>query len=242
MYRTAIIDDDPLSQEVLKDIIDSELDGYEVCAVYSNVADAVDGLPGLDIDVLFLDMELQDGYGFDVLKALNEVDFEVVITTMHDSFMLEAIKHSAIDYLMKPIATGDLKEAIMRFEQRMTKRKVQQASTSSQPLTKSRLVIPNQNGLVLVEIEDILRMESEGAYTRIFMSNGMCHLASKNLGFYEDQLAQHDFIRVHHSHLIHMRHVAKYVKGEGGHVIMSDNALVDVSRRRKEAFMRKLGS
>ncbi len=242
MYRTVIIDDDPLSQEILKDIIHSDIDDCIISEVYSSVNEAIAGLPRLDFDLLFLDMELQDGYGFDVLKALTEVNFEVIITTMHDSFMLEAIKHSAIDYLMKPITSKALKEAMERFELRMARRRALEAASSNKPLPKNRLVIPNQNGLVLVEIENILRMESEGAYTRIVMAGGASHLASKNLGFYESQLAQHDFTRVHHSHLINMRHVAKYVKGEGGHVVMTDNALVDVSRRRKEEFMRRLGS
>lgn len=241
MYRTIIIDDDPLSQEILKDIIHSEINGYEVCGIFSSAAEAIAGVANIDFDLLFLDMELGDGYGFDVLKALNEVNFEVIITTMHDSFMLEAIKHSAIDYLMKPIATKGLKDALRRFEQRIAKHKSLEAASSTKSL-RNRLVIPNQNGLVLVEIENILRMESEGAYTRIVLKSGVSHLASKNLGFYENQLIQNDFIRVHHSHLINMRHVAKYVKGEGGHVVMTDNALVDVSRRRKEEFMRRLGS
>jgi len=240
MYRAAIVDDDPLSQEVLNDIIDAHFQDYKVCGVYGSVADALSALPTLEFDVLFLDMELEDGFGFDILKALGEVDFEVVIITMYDSFMLEAIKHSALDYLMKPITVAALADAISRFEQRMAKRKAQEPAHGMDTLRKKRLVIPNQQGLLLVELDHIIRMESEGAYTLIVLTDGARHLASKNLGFYENQLAHHDFIRVHHGHLIHMEHVVKYVKGEGGHVVMTDGTLVNVSRRRKDEFMRRL--
>jgi two-component system LytT family response regulator len=241
MYRVVIIDDDPLSQEVIEDLLKPWLLDFEITAKYSTVKDALKLLQKTNVDLLFLDMELSDGYGFDVLKELEEIDFEVIITTMHDSFMLEAIKYSAIDYLMKPIGKGHFDAAIERFKNKMRKQQSVAKKSDDSGVRLSRLVIPNQNGLLLVDIHDIIRLESEGAYTRIIMADGKTHLTSKNLGFYDSHLASHNFSRVHHGHLINLLHVKNYVKGEGGYVVMTDGAMVDVSRRKKEEFLRKLG-
>lgn len=241
MFGVVIIDDDPFSQVVIEDLLHTSYPDFSIVAKFSKVQEALLALPKIEADLLFLDMELEDGFGFDILKQLEEIDFEVIITTMHDSYMLQAIKHSAIDYLMKPLAKKDFAEAITRFQNKRSKVQKHNSDNSNRAISHRRLVIPNQNGLVLVEISDIIRMESEGAYTRITLVDGKTHLTSKNLGFYESQLAVHDFLRVHHSHLISLMHIKNYVKGEGGYVIMSDNTMVEVSRRKKEDFMRKLG-
>jgi two-component system LytT family response regulator len=239
MFKTVIIDDDPFSQETLKDILGSFSDGYEIVAVYSGVEETLNNLPQQDVDLVLLDMELQDGQGFDVLRQIEDINFEIIITTMHDSFMLEAIKHSAIDYLMKPISKVDLSAALSRFEKKIEKFELLKKSKSVS--RKNRLVIPDQKGLILLEIKDIIRLESDGAYTKLFVANGETHLISKNLGYYENKLGEHDFTRVHHKHLINMNHVKNYLRGEGGTLIMSDNSSIEVSRRKKDFFLQKLG-
>lgn len=239
-YKAVIVEDDPLSYQVLSDVLADGFVELEVVAHYSNVADAATGLKDADADVVFLDMELPDGKGFDVLSALNSIDFEVIITTMHDSFMLEAIKHSAIDYLMKPITKTALHDAVDRFKSRI--QKVSDSKSVVRNTPSNRLVIPNQDGLILVEISDIIRLESDGAYTNLYLANGQKHMTSKNLGFYQNQLDPDSFFRVHHSHIISIAHIKNYVRGEGGQVIMSDESMVNVSRRRKEDFLRALGA
>lgn len=238
MIKTVIIDDDPFSQETLKDILGDFTDDFEIVAVYSGVEETLINLPEIDVDLVLLDMELQDGQGFDVLKRLEDINFEVIITTMHDSFMLEAIKHSAIDYLMKPIGKDDLAVALDRFHKKMEK--FQQLKNASPVNKKHSLVIPNQNGLILLEIKNIIRLESDGAYTRLFVADGTNHFLSKNLGYYENSLAEHDFIRVHNKHLISIKHVKNYVRAEGGTIVMSDSSTVEISRRKKEYFLQKL--
>jgi two-component system LytT family response regulator len=240
MINVVIIDDDLFSQETLKDrLLDLDHD-FEIVGVFSGVEDTLAHFPKQGIDILFLDMELQDGKGFDVLKRLEEINFEVIITTMHDSFMLEAIKHSAIDYLLKPISKEDLNSAISRFEDKVQKlQKLKSPNTQERP---TRLVIPNQDGLELVEIKDLIRLKSDGAYTRLYLRNDREYLTSKNLGYYDDKLKSHDFFRVHHQHLINLNHVKNYIKGEGGSVTMSDDSTVDVSRRKKDDFLKNLMS
>jgi len=229
-YRAAIVEDDPLSFQILNDLIQDEFEQLEVVAHFTNVKAATDGIIELDVDLVFLDIELSDGLGFDILTSLKSIDFEVIITTMHDSFMLKAIKHSAIDYLMKPLTRKALIEALVRFEKRIERKAV-----------TTRLVIPNQDGLLLLEIAEIIRLESDGAYTNFHLENGKRHIASKNLGFYETQLERNSFFRIHHGHLINLNHLKHYVRGDGGQAVMSDDSTINVSRRRKDDFLRAMG-
>lgn len=241
MIRTVIIEDDPLSLEALKDLIVQDFSEIDILASFHTVADAVLGLKSLEFDLLLLDMELPDGRGFDVLSQLGEIQFEVIITTVHNAFMLEAIKHSAIDYLLKPVLQDDFANAMSRFKTRMSKMSPKSFPDKSAAIRSSRLVIANQQGLILTEIEDIVRLESDGAYTHIILNDGSKILASKNLGHFESELEPHAFFRVHNKHLINLEHVKNYIRGEGGQVVLSDNSSIDVSRRKKEDFLKSLG-
>ena len=238
MYRTVIVEDDPLSQEALKDILQDFKNEYEIVGIYSSVEDTLAEISKNEVDLVLLDMELTDGQGFDVLKRLENISFEVIIITMHDSFMLEAIKHSALDYLMKPIDKTEISLALGRFKVKMEK--LEELKMSSVPQKKNRLVIPSHNGLVLVDIKELVRLESEGSYTKIFAADNNTYMMSKNLGYYENQLEGQNFIRVHHKHLINMDHVKSYTHEEGGKVVLSDNSIVEVSRRKKDQFLQKL--
>jgi two-component system LytT family response regulator len=239
MYKVVIIEDDPLSMETLKDIIQDKVKDFEVVSTYASVKEALKDFPTEKVDLILLDMELGDGKGFDILSQLTHINFEVIITTMHDSYMLEAIKHSALDYLLKPVGAKDLASALDRFRQKIRKQEELRLSTVNSK--SNRLAVPHQHGLTLLEIKDIIRLESDGAYSRFFMLDGSSHLVSKNLGHYEDHLIYHDFLRVHHKHLVNLSHVKNYIRGEGGVVVMSDDTHVDVSRRKKDEFLRKLG-
>ncbi|MCB0820002.1 MAG: response regulator transcription factor [Bacteroidetes bacterium] len=241
MFDVFIIDDDPVSQATLADLLEEISDSYRVTGIFGTVSQAVRALSKMPPDLVFLDMELPDGNGFDVLKSFPEIDFEVVITTVHDSFMLEAIKHAAVDYLLKPVDKNMLLSALNRFEKRAEKSTRSGGPNRFSEAREGKLVISNQQGLVLVNKDDIIRLESEGAYTKIFLSDKISHLTSKNLGHYEEQLNNKAFFRIHNKHLINLIHVKNYIRGEGGQVIMSDESCVDVARRKKEEFLRILG-
>lgn len=238
MYKVAIIEDDLLSQEVLKDLLLDHSHKYQLLGTCNSVEQAVKFLKNTEIDLILLDMELIDGRGFDILQQLEQFNFEVIITTMHDSFMLEAIKHSATDYLMKPIGDGEFKEALNRFETKIEK--LGKLNSSVKSTEKLRLVIPNSNGLTILETKDIVRLESDGAYTNIFMVDQRNYMVSKNLGYYETVLTSSSFFRAHHKHLINLNHVKSYSREDGGSVHMSENSIVQVSRRRKEQFLQQL--
>ena len=240
LYKAVIVEDDPLSAEALKDVLKSGFPEIELTATYSNVSDAIHGLRSSPPDLVFLDMELEDGKGFDVLRELGEISFEVIITTIHQTYMLEAIKHSALDYIIKPVGREELAEAFNRFE----KKKPQKSKVKELPdsVYSKKLVLPNQEGLILVEISDILRLESDGPYTTLHLKGGRKQVSSKNLGFYESALAEHPFFRIHHSHLVNLSHVVNYVRGEGGHVVLTDQSIAPVSRRKKDDFLSALGA
>lgn len=242
MFRAVIVEDDELSQQVLKDLLELHFPEVEVIGIYDSVSESLKQLKAIQVDIVFLDMELKDGKGFNLLEQLDEITFEVIITTMHNTFMLEAIKHSAIDYIMKPVTRSAMEEALDRLKKRLDRSQSSQKTPSISGILPSRMVIPNQAGLMLLEINDIVRLESDGAYSRIFLDGGESHLTSKNLGHYESQLIPHGFFRVHHSHLINLSRVKNYVRGIGGQVVMTDGTSVDVSKRRKDAFLQTLGT
>ncbi len=240
MYKVAIIEDDPLSQEALRDVLQNFSAEFTIIACFASVKESLDTLPTLEVDLVLLDMELIDGQGFDILKALEDIRFEVIITTMYDSFMLGAIKHSAIDYLLKPISKEDFGMSLDRFKKKMER--LESLKSTSPKHSSSRLAIPNLNGLVLVEIADLVRLESDGAYTKLFVSDGSTHLISKNLGYYEETLDEHDFLRIHNKHLINISHIKSYLRKDGGHLVMKDDSHIEVSRRKKQMLLNALKS
>lgn len=240
MYKVVLVDDDPFSIEAIKDLLQIHFKNYEITAIFTGVEEAITNLPQLHVDLLFLDMELMDGEGFDVLKALGEINFEVIVITMHDSYMLEAIKHAAIDYLLKPVKHIDLASAIERFEKRNQKKVSHQNINADENKNSNRLVISNQNGLILLDIQKVLRLESDGAYTKIFSIDGAHYFTSKNLGHYEQLLPSNQFFRVHHSHIINLNQVKNFTSGNKNVAILSDSSEIEVSRRKKGDFLKKL--
>ncbi|HYV93791.1 MAG TPA: LytTR family DNA-binding domain-containing protein [Chitinophagales bacterium] len=240
MFNTIIIEDDPLALQLLKDHLHDHFSDYKVIAEFNLVKEAIRSIGSLSIDLLFLDMELPDGKGFDLLEKFPVIGFEVIITSGYESYMLQAIRHSALDYLIKPVRENELRNALTKFEQKISSLKKSRTKPSPLPLI-SKLPLPTSEGLVFVNVSDIIRLESGGPYTTFMMKGGTKYMTSKTLGVYEEQLAGHSFFRVHHSHLINLDHISRYVKGEGGYVIMSDNSSVDVSRRKKEEFMNAIG-
>ena len=237
-YKTVIVEDDSFAREMLIELLSLHSGNFEVVAVFETVNSALKSLNDFSPDLVFLDLELSDGKGFDILEQLPGINFEIIITTMHDSYMLQAIKHSALDYILKPITAVSLGDAIGRFEKRITEQ-----NKSGKEKVKSRLnkiILPMSDGLLLLNISEIIRLESDGSYTKFVTTGGKKYVTSRSIGFYESQLESLSFFRVHHSHMINMNHIDRYVKGEGGYVVMSDKSSVDVSRRKKDEFLKAL--
>ena len=236
-----IVEDDSLSAAMLQDLLVDHFPDIRVAGIAASLHDARTLLKCLNIDLLFLDIELPDGKGFDLLSAMPEVHFEVIVTTSHNSYALEAIRHSALDYVLKPVSVEGLSKAMERFT-----RKFPQSHTGSMQVSGSkslfhRLPLPASEGIVFINTDEIVHAEAEGSYTVFYMPDGRKIMVSKPLCDFEERLVRRNFFRVHNSHIINLGQVAKYIRGEGGHVIMTNNASVPVSRSRKEEFLRLVG-
>lgn len=247
MIRSIIVDDEVKSQESLKKILISFCKNVEVLALCQNVASAKEAIAQFKPDVVFLDVQMQRETGFDLLSSLNTIDFDVIFTTAHSEYALQAIKYSAIDYLLKPIDVEDLQRALDRVERKHQVDFSEQVRQLLQNLKigapeKFKLTLPTSDGLIFVQASEILYCKASGNYTEIFMQNKIKHLISRPLKEYDDLLSAQNFFRVHHSYLINLSFIKSYVRGEGGYVIMSDDNSIDVSRRKKEAFLERIGT
>jgi len=248
MVRCIIVDDELKNLENLKILLEDFCTNAEVAALCQNVEEGVKAIHEHHPDVVFLDIHMQRETGFDLLERIKPVDFEVVFTTAHSEYAIKAFKFSAIDYLLKPIDIDELKRAVDKVEKKLNsnisarlEQLVLNLKSSSSHKQNFKLAIPSSDGLVFVKIEDIIYCEASSNYTQIFTTGGKKYVVSRTLKEYEELLTDHNFFRIHNSFLINLNSVKKYVRGEGGYVIMDDDSSLDVSKRRKEAFLSKIG-
>jgi two-component system LytT family response regulator len=246
MLKSIIIDDELKARESLKKMLLTFCENIEVMATCQNVMEAIEAINRTKPDVIFLDIQMQGETGFDLLTQLKSVDFEVIFTTAHSEYAIKAIKFSAIDYLLKPIDVTELQAAVEKVRNtkggNIVERMQQLLQNMKTPSPdKYKLALPTAEGLTFIKIEDVMYLKASGNYTEIFMHNGQKHLVSRHLKEYDDLLAEQNFFRIHHSTLINVNFIKNYVRGEGGYVIMSDSSSLDVSRRKKDAFLEKIG-
>ncbi len=195
-------------------------------------------------DLVFLDVEMPKMNGFEMLEQLS-VNFHLIFTTAYDQYALKAIRFSALDYLLKPIDRQELKKAVQKAEQRIQIPMTQQLEILMQKIKQplnpiNKMALPTMEGLQMISIEAIINCESDDNYTRIILKGGKKLLVTRSLKEIEESLEQHSFLRVHRSYLVNLNEIERYLKGEGGYLIMTDGSTVDVSRSRKELLMQKL--
>jgi two-component system LytT family response regulator len=195
-------------------------------------------------DVAFLDINLQDGKVFQLLNRLGRIEFDIIFVTAYDQFAMKACEYSSIGYILKPIDPDKLVEAVARVRpqrQARTEERLQvMQQYTSHPNSFEKMSIAALDGIHFVKIREIVRFEAEDNYTHIFMDNGQRITASKTIKAYEDMLTPFNFYRVHKRHVINMNYMKKFVKGDGGYLIMDDDMRIEVSRRRRPAFMTQL--
>ncbi|MBN1340188.1 MAG: response regulator transcription factor [Bacteroidales bacterium] len=242
MIKAIIIDDEAKARATLADSMAMYCRNIEIIAWAGSVKTGLEAIRANPPDVVFLDVLMDDGTGFDLLEQLPEVAFDVIFVTAYDQYAVKAFEFSAIDYLLKPVkpqqlmrATGKLKKND-RFES--LNRKLEVLIGNLNHLEK--IALPALDGLCFVRIEDIVRCESDGNYTTFHMQSGEKIIVTKLIREYEEMLSPLTFFRVHKSHIINFRFIKKYIRGDGGSVIMNDGTKIEVSRRRKEGFMSAL--
>ena len=186
--------------------------------------------------------------GFDLLQQIAPISFEVIFVTAHDHYAIKAIRFSALDYLLKPVDVDDLMQAVRKVQERLQQKRSNYQYQSVvhnmqfKPGRIERLAVPSFEGIDFFSLNDIIYCQADGNYTTLHLINHEKKLISKNLKDFESLLKESNFCRVHHSSLINMRHVQKYIKGEGGYIILTDNHHVDISRRKKEEFISMLNT
>jgi two-component system LytT family response regulator len=243
--KAIIVDDEPKARENLQILLQDFVEGVEVVALSQNIAEATQAVKQHSPDVVFLDIQLQRETGFDLLTTLRDINFEVIFTTAYTEYAIKAFKFSAIDYLLKPIDIDELKKAVAKVEKRlghnMTSRLTQLVHNLRQgPSENLRIALPTLEGLVFVNVQDILYCEASSNYTQIVTAQEK-YLVSKTLKEYDELLSDQNFFRIHNSYLININAIKKYVKGDGGYVVLNNNVSLDVSKRKKEAFLNRIG-
>ena len=245
MIKAIIVDDEPYCCETLTILLKEYCPEVKVTGVYNNGKDALAPIRQQAPDLVFLDVEMPKMNGFEMLEQLSAVNFEIIFTTSYDQYALKAIRFSAIDYLLKPVDQEELVTAVHKVIQRNQKPIAQQLEILMQkihhPSTPiSKLAMPTMEGLQMIEVNHIISCESDSNYTILHLKDKKKKVVSSTLKEVEELLEYHSFCRVHRCYLVNLNEVEKYIKGEGGYLVMTDGSSVDVSRSRKEALMQKL--
>jgi two-component system LytT family response regulator len=245
--KAILVDDEPDGIRTLKKMLELHCPNVEVAATCSNAVAAKHEIKELQPDVVFLDIQMPGKSGLELLTELPVKNFEIIFVTAHNEYMLQALQYSAADYLLKPVDEDRLIEAVQRVESRleagkkegMTEALLHNLSKTGNP-SEMRLCLPTLKGFIVLKLDEIIYCEAERSYTVFHLDKNKTVIVSKPLLDYENLLKDTSFLRIHKSFLINLHHVREYQRGEGGMVIMSDDAEIEVSRRKKDQFLLKI--
>jgi two-component system LytT family response regulator len=240
MKKVLIIDDEKRTRDLIAKMIETFGFDLTVISEGETMDTAIKAIQKHQPDILFIDIQMPDGTGFDVLKQLENISFEVIFITAHEEFAIQAIKFSALDYLLKPVDPLELKEAVEKAIKAVNTKKIDNQIDALQnnilPNQKKRLVLKTHESVFIVELHDIIRCEADKNYTSFILNGGKKIVVSKTLKDYETLLVGHNFMRVQQSHLINIDFIERYDKANGGFVIMKDGSEVPLSSAKREAF------
>ena len=250
MIQAVIIEDEVKGLNNLKNLLAKYCDDVSVIGEADSVSSGLELLSNSSKrpDVAFLDISLPDGLIFQLLNQIRPIDFEIIFVTAYEEYAIKACEYSSIGYILKPIDPDLLKEAVSRVQSKREGQLDRQIdrrldifnSYYNNPNAFTKMSISALDGIYFVNIRDIVRFEAEDNYTHIYLNNGERITASKTIKAYEDLLASFNFYRVHKRHVINLNYMRKFVKGDGGYLIMDDDIKIEVSRRRRPAFMEQI--
>lgn len=243
LLKTILIDDELSSLQNLQQKLVEFCPDVEVVATTQKPEEAIRLITEKRPDVVFLDIEMPRMSGFRMLDEIGDFDFDIIFTTAYNHYAVDAIRISAFDYLMKPIAIKDLQNAVERLAKHRhlyTKDKweVLKGSLNNAKDQEEKIAIPTSEGLEFIPIHTILHIESSSNYSKLYLQGGKTILVTKLLKDFEDMLLPYRFFRIHNSHLINLKYIEKYIKGEGGQVRLMNGTVLDVARRKKEEFLK----
>lgn len=243
MIRAILVDDEKNALEMMEWLLKTYCPQVVIVAMCNSAEMGLEAIQRHQPDVVFLDIEMPKMNGFDMLEQFDKLFFDVVFCTAYDQFAIRAFKYSALNYLLKPVDPDDLKTTIQRIEEKkqiptrqqfeMLMQQIKQPAKS----TPQRIALTTSDGLVFVPTADIIYCEAESNYTNVVLTGGKKILISKVLKDIDEALSGPDFYRVHSSFLININHIKKFVRGDGGYIVMDNDAIVSISRNRKQEFM-----
>lgn len=243
MIQCVLIDDESNSLEMMEWLLKTYCPQVVIKAMCDSAEKGIEAIRKHDPDLVFLDIEMPHMNGFNMLEQFDKLTFDVVFCTAYDQFAIKAFKYSALNYLLKPVDPEDLKETIRRIEERKQAPIREQIDLLMQSMktasrqTATRIALTTADGMIFVTTQDILYCEAESNYTSVVLDGGKKILVSKVLKEIDEALSGPDFFRIHNSYLININHIKKFVRGEGGYVIMDDGATIGISRSRRQEFM-----
>jgi len=246
VIRAIIIEDELNSLKNLKNLIQEHCPDIELLGTATSVAEGQVLLQNLGnkIDLAFMDIQLSDGLIFSLLDQNPNITFNIIFVTAFSDYAVQACRYSSIDYVQKPIDPDKLKEAVSRYtpksDESISERLDVFREYYTNPNIFSKMSISAVDGIYFVNIKDIIRLEGEDNYTHIYLENKQKITVSKTIKWYADLLENKNFFRVHKKHVINLNYMQKFVKGEGGYLIMDDEKEIEVSRRRRPAFIQQL--
>ena len=245
--RTILVDDEPRGLAALEKLLQLNCPEVEVMAICNNAEEAREAIKQIQPQLVFLDIAMPGTTGLDMLRELDEINFEIIFVTAHSNFMTQAFHFSAIDYILKPVEDELLVKAVQRAVQRIEEKDGgQRIKTLLQNIGninnihKMKLCIPSLKGFQVIDIQDIIYCQASGNYTNFYFANQPLICASKPIHEYEMLLADSNFVRIHKSYAVNLEHIKEYVRGEGGSIILSNGHEVEVSRRKKDILMTRM--
>ncbi len=247
MINTILIDDEPQSIDTLSSLIELFSPNVNIVGNYTDPMKGMQAIQESDIDVLLLDIEMPGITGFELLKQLPEINFDVVFITAYNQYALDAIKLSALDYILKPVDPDELEAALAKVEAKKKERQTQQqleilASLMDAQLEnkKKKIALPTAEKIIYVNVSDILRVQAEQNYCLFIIKDRAPILISKNIGSYEKCLTSFGFMRVHRSHIVNLHCVNEYIRTDGGYLKLCNDNQIEVSSKKREELISRL--
>jgi two-component system LytT family response regulator len=246
MIKAILIDDEAHCLDTLNMLLTDYCPEVKVMERYSSAKKALEGIEKIKPELVFLDIEMPVMNGFELLEKFESIPFSVIFTTSYDQYAIKAIRFSALDYLLKPIDPVELVAAIHKVQSQKKQPSAEQFLMLMERIQHKetgflKIAVPTAEGFELIPADQLIRCEADDNYTHLYLKNKTKIIACRSLKEMEEQLSDFNyFIRVHHSYLVNLNEVSKYIRGEGGYLVMNDGSTVNVSRNRKELLLKKL--
>ena len=245
--KAIIVDDEKNNRITLLKLIEKFCPQVSVIAECDSVDSAIAAIDSTPTDAVFLDVEMPARNGFDLLAHYDyKCPFDVIFTTAYSQYAVKAFRFSALDYLLKPVDPEELIRAVHRLSVKKSEEiknkqfELLEQRIANKDLGKKQLAISTLEGIYFASLDEIIHVDADSSYTKIYISSGDMIMSSKPLKYFEELLEDYDFVRVHQSHIINLKHIRRYVRGDGGQVIMMNGTEIEVSRRKKDDLLDKI--